>query len=424
MITQIERGECLLKKVTDNYLKSHDFNGLAANKVKDKIHLDNTALSEKDLVSLIKEEKISLVFSDNPHIKRLPISKIEEQIQQLITTHSGSFCIYPSEQHLENVVNSVDYRNLPYSYELALGRAQLDFRSFDISILEYYRNDPRYYYENNAIGGRISIVDEHYSSNNMSDQDKVHLQTFGFCYDDNGSRAVAVFLRYLKQLNSNHQQVWHAKELGGDWNLHSDYHRFSLGNWNIGISIFDAFVEEFKAINKMCKTMNKPALFKNTFEQEVPKEFSFLIRPTTKEFYQFILVFDKMISENLNKEFFKTDILNGHIESKNEDGVSKGSISLVESWLNKFYQIEANEALSYQKLLLPFKAIRKERTIPAHKMVTDKWDPDLISKQEDLLIQSYESLSILRIIFSRHPDCINNDFGMSAAVLEGRIWCQ
>jgi len=38
---------------------------------------------------------------------------------------------------------------------LALGEAQLSYRSFDLSVLEFYRNDPRHRYENDDINGRI-----------------------------------------------------------------------------------------------------------------------------------------------------------------------------------------------------------------------------------------------------------------------------
>ena len=375
------------------------------------------------MISLIEEEKVSLVFADNPYIKQFPSLSIKDQIHKL-TSNIESLGVYPAKKHLKNAVNATNYITRPYSHELSLGCAQLEFRAFNMSILENYRNDPRYYYENNAIGGRISIVDEHYSSKDMCDQDKVHLQTFGFCYDDNNNRAIAVFLRYLKQLSSNHQQTWKTKELDGKWNLHPDYRRFSLGDWNIGISIFDAFIEELKAINKMCKAMQKPQLFKKTFEEEIPKEFSFLIRPTTKEFYQFIHLLDKMISDNINTRFFESHIDNSEIEDKNKDGTKKGSMALLESWLEKFYKVVTEEKNPYKKLLSPFKEIRKQRTIPGHKIEEDEFDPEFITKQQNILLKAYESLSILRMIFNRHPNCINNNFGISARVLEGRIWTQ
>ena len=77
---------------------------------------------------------------------------------------------------------------------LAQGAAQLEFRAFDLSVLEFYRNDPRYHYTTDDIHGSISVRQEH---SGLRDSDQVFLQTFGYCYDEDVNRAVAVFLRYL-----------------------------------------------------------------------------------------------------------------------------------------------------------------------------------------------------------------------------------
>ncbi len=71
------------------------------------------------------------------------------------------------------------------------------------------------------------------------------------------------------------------------------------------MSIFDAFIEELHHINEMCKLMSHPALFKDDFkDNNKPRELCFLIRPTLKQFNEFILLLDKMISENINRAFF------------------------------------------------------------------------------------------------------------------------
>ena len=73
----------------------------------------------------------------------------------------------------------------------------------------------------------------------MTESDQVFLQTFGFCYDANLNRAVAVFVHYLSDLTPEHQQIWKAKELTGEYTLHPDYYRNSiLGQWDEKISIF------------------------------------------------------------------------------------------------------------------------------------------------------------------------------------------
>jgi len=87
----------------------------------------------------------------------------------------------------------------------------------------------------------------------MVESDQVVLQTFGFSYNSDLNRAVAVFLTYLSDLRPQHQQIWNAKILNGDYKLHPDYCKIMRGNWDLGVSIFDAFVEELHHINEMCK---------------------------------------------------------------------------------------------------------------------------------------------------------------------------
>ncbi len=63
----------------------------------------------------------------------------------------------------------------------------------------------------------------------MPSTDKFLLETFGFSYDAELSRAVAVFLRYLSDLTPQHQQIWNTKLLQGDFELHPDYSKISMG---------------------------------------------------------------------------------------------------------------------------------------------------------------------------------------------------
>lgn len=63
-------------------------------------------------------------------------------------------------------------------------------------MLESYRNDPRYMYENRDIDGFISTRDEFYRSDEMPVKDQILLEPFGFSYDENLNRAVAAFLSY------------------------------------------------------------------------------------------------------------------------------------------------------------------------------------------------------------------------------------
>ena len=84
--------------------------------------------------------------------------------------------------------------------------------------------------------------------------------------------------------------------------------------------------------------MGRPKLFKEDYRSNKPKGFEFLIRPTKKEFYSFAHLLDKMVSENINKEFFMDDIRRNHEEQKKDGKIiinPKGTITLLKEWINR-----------------------------------------------------------------------------------------
>jgi hypothetical protein len=212
----------LLEEVTAFYLNSGDFNGIPALQLADRLKKQWEHIKPV-VAALIENELIGILDANtdvNPAIIRVGFEPKEVQIRKLDNSNLRHVYIYPRTAHLKSVVKPSDYTGRPYVLELALGHPQLSFRSFDLSVLEFYRNDPRYSYENRDIDGYISVRDEFYRSANMAEKDRVLLQTFGFSFDKNGNRAVAVFLRYLADLSPEHQQVWKTNELSEPHELH------------------------------------------------------------------------------------------------------------------------------------------------------------------------------------------------------------
>jgi hypothetical protein len=298
----------ILDEITEFYLESSDFNGLP---VLSGLGLGWNAIVD-DLRQLIAEEKVCVIYSTtdmNPHIMRMGFESPDEQIAKLETI-DGHACAYPLSRHLEQVVDRSRYAGRPYEPAMALGEPQLSHRAFDLSVLEFYRNDPRYYYRNDDIRGYIHVSDEQHESEDMAESDMVFLQSFGFCYDESLNRGVAVFLRYLSDLTPEHQQIWQAKELEGDYKLHPDYFRNTImGVFGEGISVFDAFIKELQVINEIAQAIGRPPLFRKDFSRGTkPPGFTFLVRPTLKELNDFILLLDKMVSDNINRDFFQEEV--------------------------------------------------------------------------------------------------------------------
>ena len=333
-------------------------------------------------------------------------------------------CIYPSRNHLKGVVPDTLYKDSPYSRELALGAGQLDFRAFDVSVLEFYRNDPRYFYNNNDISGWISVHDEHYESEKMAKSDKALLESFGFCYSEDLDRAVAVYLRYLHDLSPEHQQIWKAKELTGNYELHPDYYRNSiLGDWGTRLSIFDAFVLELVIINKMCDAMAKPHLFRKSFENSRPREFGFLLRPTLSEFNAFVHLLDKMMSDNIDKHFFEYDVELEEEEVRKDGKIivkTKGTIRLLQEWFEKHFYPEDDSPL--ERIFATFKKVRNIRQKPAHSIKENEFDQEYFKQQRLLMKEAYNAIRTIRLIFANHPRVAASSPAIHPFLYEGKIW--
>ena len=191
--------DTVLDEITRFYLESGDFNGIHSTNLSNRLGVGFNEFCNF-IRELISERKVGILYSPpfgNPHIIQIDFKSDGEQIERLNNLDKEPFCLYPRPAHLNKVVNCSDYANEPYKLELALGCPQLDFRSFDPSVLEHYRNDPRYMYETDDISGHIC-----YDAECMKEHDKTMLQSFGFSYDSDQNRAVAVVLRYLGTLES------------------------------------------------------------------------------------------------------------------------------------------------------------------------------------------------------------------------------
>ena len=273
--------------------------------------------------------------------------------------------------------------------------------------MEKYFRDPRYHCYFGDRDGSISVKEKHYSSDDMSEKDKVLLQTFGIGYDERRRRVVVAFLRYLADLSPEHQQIWKAQEVTGKCTVNSDYLRASiLGAWPENYSVYEALIQEQVEINKLTSMIGKPVLFKVTFEEDKrPIEFSAMLRPTFQNLQDFAHSLDKMLSENINRDFFRGDTpLEDRIEAS--DGSIErrqlGTITLLERWLSTKYRTGGGEDAS-REVVEPFREVRKMRQPAAHNLAKDEYDPSFPNQQDEPLGRVKQSLTKLRLIFSSHP---------------------
>ncbi len=273
-------SEQLVEDVVNHYVTSGDFNGYDWSYTSALPEQTPDLLKKKMVRPLIAAGRLTIrTDAQFPFVKRMPDEPTQEQVRRLDESNMHLLRLFPSVAEMRGRIGN-RFRGRPFTKELAHGHAQLEPRFFDPLVLEQYRNDPRYWCHLSDVSGHISAHEEGHSR----DSDKVFLQAFGFAYDDDGNRAVGVYLRYLSDFSPEHQQIWKARELTGEYSLHPDYVRSSIyGVFPDHIQILDALLFEQRAINDIARLMGRSPLFKHEFKDGRPDGLTFLLRPTARQ---------------------------------------------------------------------------------------------------------------------------------------------
>lgn len=426
--------------VYDFFVASSDFNGIPLRNISEKLNIDYE--NSIDIIKeLVKDNIVSIQSSTNPHIigfQHYPIDsqihileeakKIKEVVHSFgeITISSEDteypICLYPCKSYLQKKRDLADFGNVLYTKQLALAEPHLTPIFFEIEVLDRYFNDPRFDFKFEDYSGQISCLYDENENPIVREEDQIFLKTFGLGFDENGDRLAVVYLRYLKDLTPEHQIYWKSRQKTGNCKMLEEYHQNTIqGNWTFSYSIFSGFIGEQKCINDLTKLIFTKPLFRKSFENENrPKEFTFFFTPTLKNYNDFILLLDKMISENINKDFFEgkvdffefKELENGLVERQ-----SKGTLQLFEEWLNSVFNVKGDGTVS--ELFKPLKKIRKERQSPAHRINENQYDRQLIEKQKIIMDDIYSVFRNLRNIFHQHPKA--RDFEIPDWLENGKI---
>lgn len=404
-MTNNELPNEVLGKVVAFFTTSRDFNGIPLRELIRTVDVprDDVVAAVADLV---RSERVTLAFasrSENPHIKRLP--DLSPDVQLAALNEPGvddDACVYPTSEVLRKHIDVDSYNDRPFTKRLALADAQLTPVFFDLDVLEKYFRNPIYHFQFNDLGGRLAIADKHYTSTATNERDKVHID-FGIAYDGNKRRVVVAYLRYLSDLSPEHQRIWDAQVVAGPCTMNSDFARATInGDWPEHHSAYQALLTEQEEINKLCVLIGKVPLFSQTFEDDKrPKEFMPTLLPTKKNFDQFVLTLDKMLSENIDHDFFKNEI-----PLKDEQGQRLGSLTLLRDFLDKRYTTRDKEKIG-DELVAPLKEVRDLRRSPAHKLEEDVHDLALPKRQDELVARVTRTLTKLRLVLMSHPKARN-----------------
>ena len=404
--------------VAQKYLNSGDFNGLPVST------LASIGANVSDVVELIKLRHVDLVRGDNhpnPHIKAFDTEPPEVQIEKI--EKSGlEGCLYPTPEMLS--CSDIDAREMgPYTAALTLGAPQLSFRVFDLRALEWYRNDPRFELRSDDIHGTIFQRGGTQVAGRQVIRDELDFFEFGFAYNSNMDRAIAAFIRYLHDLPAAQQIELSKLELAGDYKLHPDFYRTQIiGDWPERMSIYEAFLEEKKHINAICKLIGNPPLFRTEFDDyKRPQGFGILLRPTLKEYRDFCLLLDQLLSDDMDKNFFESDIptqrqLTDELGNKVIRPI--GTIMLLETWITKLFKPAEDGPL--KEMFSDFRAVRDERMKPAHKAEENVFDQEYVKLQRELINKGYGAVHTLRMVLENHPRA--RSYGVPDHIRQAKVW--
>lgn len=419
----------LLDIVTDHYFASREFNGITAD-----VLVKRTRSAWADLVpplkELLAEELIGAIFPGNVgniHVNLFGFDPENEQLTKLDVPEMPYVCFYPHPKHLCAIVDRSKYSETPYLLALALGTPTLEYRVFEPTVLEYYLNDPRYRVRSNDISGTIWVGSDAPGAEMMQERDQIFLQSFGFAFDKELNRVVAVYLWRLANLSKEHQQLWKARELAGSYHLQPDFYRTSiLAQPETKRPVFTAFLEELYLVNRMSQAMGRPPLFRHEYGQfgeNKPPHFSFLLRPTLRAFQGFVSLLDRLISDNINRDFFMDEVPYNEEVPRKDGSVEVrpiGTLNLLDTWVRSHFP--SMDLREWEEALVAFREIRRLRQRPAHAVDEDQFDTKYHSDQRSLIIRAYRGMRTLRVLLSTDPSVSAAGIVVPDMLRDGAIW--
>lgn len=415
----------ILDCVTQSFIESSDFNGISLSELSLKVGIEYIKLIEY-CEEMLMDGDILLQDSVNPHIVHTKLYNIEEQLRFLenakqnkktyhkaisniqLVSESHIVCVYPTSKNLI-LLDNAKYENKPYSKQLYLVSPQIRPLYFELDVLDRYVKDPRYSFSFNNYSGSISYND--IGEDELQEKDKIFLKTFGLGFDEKSDRVIVTYPRYLSNLSAEHQLYWKSKEIiSPNCKPLYEYWQNTIGAWTNSYSVYTAFIGEQNSVNTLSEKIFGIPLFKKTFEDHKrPKEFTFYFSPTLKNYNDFVMLLDKMISDNINKDFFKKQGCSLSEEISMENGtikkVDKGTLRLLEEWL--YSNFIPNNTNALDGFFDPFKNVRKERQNPAHRITIDVFDKSYFDKQNILIKEAYYTMRNLRYALQQHEKSEN-----------------
>ena len=392
----------LLKEIIDRYLSSGDFNGLY-------IPGDVDPNRGREAIELVRGGLVQVVSEDdymNPHIRPWPSGRsVDDQVRSLNALKPNAYgvCLYPTPIAMRGVRLPKRFTERPFNQAMARGRGTLEMAFFAVDVLEPYRNDPRYSFTYHHFGVDMAIGNEAYLDEAEPERDKISLSHLGFAYDLSGYdkadpdspiiRRVCAFYCDLITLSPEHQQRWRSYQVADDGlDPHPVWWGMQMGRWADGVGPFTRLFFELQDVNELFERALGVPLLATT---KRPGDFGWLLRPSQREWDEFVQRLDKVLSENLRPAAF--DALG--IAKRDSSGQSLGTLGRLQLFMES-HNIPRDVA---RDILRPLRDVRSARQKPAHALRANISDQTFVHRQVALLADLNESLVQIRCWLSTHP---------------------
>lgn len=396
------RATGLLKLTIDQYLTSGEFNGLSI-----PGHVDLAC--RREAIELVRAGLVQVVSDAdwmNPHIRPWASRRsVDDQVHSLRALRRESYCVclYPTPTAMKGVRLPNRFAERPFDQAMGRGRGSLELAYFAVDVLEPYRNDPRYRFSHDDFGVDMAIGDEAYDDDAEPERDKISLSHLGFAYDLRGYdeadrdspivRRVCAFFCDLITLTPEHQQRWKSYQVPDDGlGPHPVWWGMQMGEWPDGVGPFTRLFLELRHINELFQRAFGEPLLATT---ERPGDFGWLLRPSQREWDEFVQCLDKVLSENLRHAAFDA----AGVPAKDELGQSLGSLARLQRFMES-HRIPPRVA---QDVLKPLREVRSARQRPAHTLRANITDQTFVHRQVALLSDLNNSLGEICHWLSTHP---------------------
>lgn len=387
----------LLARVVDHYLGSGDFNGLRVDE-QDRPWL-------RAAVTLIRRGSIEVIAEvdfPNPSVRPWHSSRSlndqETSLRAALRGEGPPLCLYPMPTELEQLPAVREIVDEPYRQRLAGGAGGLDLAYFRIDVLEPYRNDPTFRFDFTDFGVQTSLTDDAYLDESTPEHERVLLHYLGFAYlqpvlrEGPIRRSICGFVRDLSRLTAVHQQRWRTYELpASSWEPHPVWWQMMMGHWPDGRGPFEAFLNRLETWNELHERAFGTPLLRSV---ERPREFGWVLRPSQKEYDDFVQQLDKLLSENLRHEAFDVaDIPRLNAKNQQHGTLTRLNLLLEKTGVDGEARTHGMHSL---------REVRSARSKPAHAIRQNINDASFVHRQAQLLSDLTQSIDLFVALWRRH----------------------